>query len=156
LGGRVQSEGIYCVQATRYLTGEEPVSVSAVMTRGDDSRFSEVEESITWQTQFPGGTLAHCGTSYNAAPAGYFRGLAERGWFALDPAFTYDGIRGTRSDGRAIEYPNIDQFAAEMDDYAERIMSGRPTRVPGEEGLRDIKIMTAIYEAARSGKSVDL
>ena len=51
----------------------------AVMTRGDDNRFSEVEESITWQTIFPGGTLAHCGTSYNAAPAGYFRALAERG-----------------------------------------------------------------------------
>ena len=48
------------------------------------------------------------------------------------------------------------KFAAEMDDFAECIMSGRPTRVPGEEGLRDVKIMTAIYEAARSGKSVDL
>jgi predicted dehydrogenase len=155
-GGPLMDVGIYCVQATRYLTGEEPVSMTAAMTRGDDSRFSEVEESITWQMKFPGGTLAHCGTSYNAAPAGYFRALAERGWFALDPAFTYDGIRGTRSDGRAIEYPDIDQFAAEMDDFAECVAAGKPTRVPGEEGLRDVKIMTAIYEAARSGKSVDL
>jgi predicted dehydrogenase len=155
-GGPLMDVGIYCVQATRSLTGEEPVSVSAVMTRGVDNRFSEVEESITWQTKFPGGTLAHCGTSYNAAPAGYFRALAERGWFALDPAFTYDGIRGTRSDGRAIEYPDIDQFAAEMDDFAECVAAGKPTRVPGEEGLRDVKIMTAIYEAARSGRSVDL
>jgi predicted dehydrogenase len=155
-GGPLMDVGIYCVQATRYLTGEEPVSVSASMTRGDDSRFSEVEESITWQTKFPGGALAHCSSSYNAAPAGYFRALAERGWFALDPGFNYGGIRGTRSDGRAIEHPDIDQFAAEMDDFAECVSSGKPTRVPGEEGLRDVKIMTAIYEAARSGKSVDL
>jgi predicted dehydrogenase len=155
-GGPLMDVGIYCVQATRYLTGEEPMSVSATMTRGDDRRFAEVEESVTWQMKFPGGTLAHCGTSYNAAPAGYFRALAERGWFALDPAFNYDGIHGTRSDGRAIEYPGIDQFAAEMDDFAECISSGKPTRVPGEEGLRDVKIMTAIYEAARSDKSVDL
>jgi len=155
-GGPLMDVGIYCVQATRYLTGEEPVSVSATMTRGGDSRFSEVEESIAWQTKFPGGTLAHCATSYNAAPAGYFRGLAEHGWFALDPAFTYDGIRGTRSDGKAIDFPEIDQFAAEMDDFAESITSGRPTRVPGEEGLRDVKIMMAIYEAARSGRTVDL
>jgi predicted dehydrogenase len=28
--------------------------------------------------------------------------------------------------------------------------------VPGEEGLRDVKIMMAIYEAARSGKTVEL
>jgi predicted dehydrogenase len=130
--------------------------MTAAMTRGDDSRFSEVEESITWQMKFPGGTLAHCGTSYNAAPAGYFRALAERGWFALDPAFTYDGIRGTRSDGRSMDYPDIDQFAAEMDDFADCISSGKPTRVPGDEGLRDVQIMMAIYEAARSGRSVDL
>jgi predicted dehydrogenase len=28
--------------------------------------------------------------------------------------------------------------------------------VPGEEGLRDVKIMTAIYESARTGKPVEL
>jgi predicted dehydrogenase len=154
-GGPLMDVGIYCVQATRYLTGEEPVSVSATMTCGG-GRFSEVEESITWQSKFPGGTLAHCAASYNAASAGYFRALGEHGWFALDPAFFYDGIRGTRSDGRTIDYPDIDQFATEMDDFADCIMNGKPTRVPGEEGLRDVKIMTAIYEAARSGKSVDL
>jgi predicted dehydrogenase len=155
-GGPLMDVGIYCVQATRYLTGEEPVSVSASLTRGDDNRFAEVEESIMWQTKFPGGALAHCSSSYSAAPAGYFRALAERGGFAMDPAFTYDGIRGTRSDGRPIDYPNIDQFAAEMDDFADCIANGMPTRVPGEEGLRDVQIMMAIYEAARSGKSVDL
>jgi len=155
-GGPLMDVGIYCLQATRYLTGEEPMSVSAVMTHGDDKRFSEVEESIAWQTKFPSGVLAHCGTSYNAAPAGYFRALAERGWFAMDPAFNYDGIRGSRSDGRAIEYPDIDQFAAEMDDFADCISTGKRTRVPGEEALRDVQIMMAIYEAARSGKSVEL
>jgi predicted dehydrogenase len=155
-GGPLMDVGIYCVQATRYLTGEEPVSVSATTTQSADVRFSEVEEAIAWQTKFAGGALAHCGTSYNAAPVGYFRALAERGWFALDPAFNYDGIRGARSDGRTIDYPDIDQFAVEMDDFADCILSGKPTRVPGEEGLRDVKIMTAIYEAARSGKSVDL
>jgi predicted dehydrogenase len=155
-GGPLMDVGIYCVQATRYLTGEEPVSVSATTTQSVDVRFSEVEEAIAWQTKFPGGALAHCGTSYNAAPVGYYRALAERGWFALDPAFNYDGIRGARSDGRTIDYPDIDQFAAEMDDFADCILSGKPTRVPGEEGLRDVKIMTAIYEAARSGKTVDL
>jgi glucose-fructose oxidoreductase len=35
-------------------------------------------------------------------------------------------------------------------------LNHRPTPVPGEEGLRDVKIMTAIYEAARTGKTVSL
>jgi predicted dehydrogenase len=155
-GGPLMDVGIYCLQATRYLTGEEPVSVSANLTHGGGGRFTEVEESITWQARFPSGTLAHCSSSYNAAPAGYFRALAERGWFALDPAFNYDGIRGGRSDGTAIDHPDVDQFAAEMDDFAASLQAGRPTRVPGEEGLRDVQIMMAIYQAASSGRSVDL
>ena len=48
------------------------------------------------------------------------------------------------------------QFAAEMDDFAQCILNNQPTRVPGEEGLRDVKIMMAIYESARTGKTVSL
>jgi hypothetical protein len=36
----------------------------------------------------------------------------------LDPAFNYGGLRGMRSDGKAIEAPVTDQFAVEMDDFA--------------------------------------
>jgi len=50
----------------------------------------------------------------------------------------------------------MDQFAAEMDDFAQCILNNQPTRVPGEEGLRDLKIMMAIYEAAKTGKAASL
>jgi predicted dehydrogenase len=155
-GGPLMDVGIYCLQASRYLTGEEPVSVKATLMQGPDKRFTEVEESIVWETRFPSGALAHCGSSYNADAAGYLRVLAQGGWFALDPAFNYDGIRGVRSDGKPIEGADVDQFAAEMDDFASSILEGRPTKVPGEEGLRDVKILMSIYEAARTGRAVDL
>jgi predicted dehydrogenase len=82
--------------------------------------------------------------------------LAERGWFTLDPAFNYDGLEGIRSDGRAINPASTDQFAVEMDDFARCILEKKPTRVPGEEGLRDLKIMMSIYESARTGRPVEL
>ena len=50
----------------------------------------------------------------------------------------------------------VDQFAEEMDDFARCIADGQPTRVPGEEGLRDVRIITAIYESARMQRPVDL
>jgi predicted dehydrogenase len=155
-GGPLMDVGIYALQATRYLTGEEPITVSATTTQGDPMRFSEVEESVIWQARFPSGAVSNCGASYNAAPVGYFRALAEHGWFGLDPAFNYDGIRGMRSDGKAIEFPATDQFAVEMDDFAQCILEKKPSKVSGEEGLRDVKIMTAIYESARTGRTVDL
>src|SRR3984957_15856100 len=154
-GGPLMDVGIYALQATRYLTGEEPVWISATTTRGDPARFSEVEESVLWQAKFPGGAISHCGSSYDSAGVGYFRAIAERGWFGLDPAFNYDGIRGMRSDGKAIDMAETDQFAAEMDDFARCIIERTATRVPGEEGLRDVKIMMAIYESARTGRPAD-
>jgi predicted dehydrogenase len=155
-GGPLMDLGIYALQATRYLTGEEPIWVSATTTQGDPARFSEIEESVLWQAKFPGGAVSHCCSSYDAAPCGYFRAIAERGWFGLDPAFNYGGIQGMRSDGKPIDLPSTDQFAVEMDDFAQCIMEKKATKVPGEEGLRDVTIMMAIYESARTGKPVDL
>jgi predicted dehydrogenase len=61
-----------------------------------------------------------------------------------------------RTDGRRIQYPPMDQFAAEMDDFAQCILQNKPSIVSGEEGLRDIRIITAIYESIRIGKAVSL
>jgi predicted dehydrogenase len=74
----------------------------------------------------------------------------------LSPAYNYNFSRGTRSDGKAINLPAVNQFAAEMDDFAQCIINNRPSKVSGEEGLRDVKIMKAIYESATTGKPVKL
>ncbi|MGA3284923.1 MAG: Gfo/Idh/MocA family oxidoreductase [Verrucomicrobiota bacterium] len=155
-GGPLMDVGIYALQATRYLTGEEPVLVSAIETVTDPVKFKEVEESIVWQTKFPSGAIAHCCATYRAPGLAHFTAYAQKGWFKLDPAFLYSGIQGQRSDKQEIHLPAIDQFAAEMDDFAQCILNNQPTKVPGEEGLRDVKIMMAIYEAARTGKTVSL
>jgi predicted dehydrogenase len=155
-GGPLLDVGIYALQATRYLTGEEPTWVSGFTTNGDAARFSEVEASVLWQAKFPDGTVTQCGASYASAATGYIRAICERGGFTLDPAFNYGGIRGLRSDGRLLDFPDMDQFAAEMDDFARCIQEGRPSIVSGEEGLRDVRILMAIYQSARTGAPVDL
>ncbi|WP_149193112.1 Gfo/Idh/MocA family protein [Luteimonas suaedae] len=155
-GGALMDVGIYALQATRYLTGEEPTVVSALETKSDPAKFAEVDESMIWTTQFPGGVVAHCSTSYKAGGIQNMRVNAERGWFELDPAFFYDGNHGRRSDGKEIRFPEIDLFAAEMDDFALCILEDRRSRVSGEEGLRDVRIMQAIYESVRIGAAVTL
>jgi predicted dehydrogenase len=155
-GGPMMDVGIYALQAMRYLSGEEPISVSAVATTNNHDKFKEIEETLTWQLKFPGGVLGNGNTTYGFSGINRFSANAEHGWFALNPAYSYGGLSGTRSDGQIIKMENIDQFAAEMDDFAQCILENRPTRVPGEEGLRDMKIITAIYESVRTGKVVDL
>ncbi|HTY88099.1 MAG TPA: Gfo/Idh/MocA family oxidoreductase [Candidatus Acidoferrum sp.] len=161
-GGCLMDVGIYALQATRYLTGEEPVLVSAIETKTDPVRFKEVEETIVWTAKFPSGVVAYCSTSYHSGLFSRFAAKADRGWFGLNPAFLYAGNHGLRSDGKEIRFPEADalgdscQFAAELDDFAQCILNNQPTRVPGEEGLRDVKIMMAIYESARTGQAVSL
>lgn len=155
-GGCLVDVGIYALQAARYLSGEEPIEVSAITTVTDPAMFREIEESIVWQMKFPGGLVAQCASTYHFPGMCRFTAFGANGWFELNPAFNYSGIQGRRSDGEAIALPQIDQFAAEMDDFAQCILNNRPTRVPGEEGLRDVKIMTAIYQSARSGRTVSL
>jgi predicted dehydrogenase len=161
-GGALMDVGIYALQATRFITGEEPIAVSGMETKTDPVKFKEVDETVVWQAKFPSGVIADCSTSYNSSLVGGYRAVADKGWFQLDPGFYYDGNRGRRSDGEEIRYPEVDslgefyQFAAEMDDFAQCILGGKATRVPGEEGLRDLKILTAIYKSIRTGETVKL
>jgi len=155
-GGPMMDVGIYALQAMRYISGEEPVSVSAIANTLDTVKFRDIEESLVWQMNFPSGVLASGNTTYRFNGINRYTANAERGWFGLDSAYGYGGIHGRRSDGETIQLPGMDQFAAEMDDFAQCILENRPTRVPGEEGLRDMKIITAIYESARTGKVVAL
>jgi predicted dehydrogenase len=158
-GGSLMDIGIYALQAARYISGEEPVTVTALSSSTDPVKFKPgVEESVLFTLKFPGGIIANCASSYGVGLNRY-RASAERGWFEVQPALNYQGIKGRmRSDSGVKDWdlPQIDQFAAEMDDFADCILNEKQTRVPGEEGRRDVHIIEAIYKAAATGKAVAL
>ena len=159
-GGSLMDIGIYSLQAVRYTTGEEPTEVNAmVQTTPGDVRFKEVEETINFQLRFPSGALANCTSSYGYAGQNRYRVIATKGWFELEPATGYSGLRMKVRRGNATEdrdMPVRDHFALEMDHMSECVMENKEPLTPGEEGLRDLKIMMAIYEAAKTGKTVKL
>jgi predicted dehydrogenase len=154
-GGPLMDVGIYCVQGAIYTLGEQPTSVSASF--GEVTRpeyFDEVEQSISWQMEFPSGAVAKCRSSYNEGE-NLLYGEAENGWWRLQPAYSYGGIQGETGEG-PMGLPNVNQQARQMDAFAECIMQNEASRVPGEMGLRDVRILEAIYEAAESGNRVNL
>jgi predicted dehydrogenase len=158
-GGSLMDIGIYALNASRYLTGEEPVSVNAIIdTTPNDPRFREVEENVSFQLRFPSGVLANCTSSYGG-PENRFRVVGTSGWAELEPALSYNGLRMRAGSGGKIEERSqgvIDHFAAEMDHLSDCVMSGRAPLTPGEEGLRDLRIIQAIYRSAESGQPVKL
>ena len=75
------------------------------------------------------------------------------------PAFFYWGnvLSITRSGKReVINLPAGDQFAAEMDDFSQCISENKPSRTPGEEGLKDMQVIEALYRSAAENKPVVL
>ena len=117
------------------------------------------------QMFFPSGAIANNTCSYGAHNSKNYRCFADNGgWFGLDPAFDYSGLKlqSAQAQGK-IEMrqepiiPEKKQFAIEMDHFSECLMENKVPYTPGEEGLQDHKIMEAIYEsAANGGKPVKL
>ena len=75
-----------------------------------------------------------------------------KGWFELEPATSYTGLRMRVRRGNVTEerdLPQRDHFALEMDHLSECVMENKEPLTPGEEGLRDLKLMMAIYASSR-------
>lgn len=154
-GGPMMDLGIYIVQGACMAAGATPVAVTAhEEPKQRPDFFNEVEETISFKLEFPNGTICDAVTSFNHN-ADHFRAEGAKGWFDLqEHAFGYQIGKCVTSRGPLNYGPPINQQAAQMDDFADCIVTGRETPVPGEMGRRDIKIISAVYEAARSGKRV--
>jgi predicted dehydrogenase len=63
-------------------------------------------------------------------------------------------VRGATSRG-PLAFPEIDQFAAEIDDFA-LCIGGSRIQVSGVEGLRDLRVVQALYESIRTGRAIAL
>jgi len=153
-GGPLMDIGIYSLNACRYLTGEDPVEVTAqAIFDSKDPRFNGIEESLVWTMKFPSGVLATCTTSYSAAGMSRYRVMFEHGAIDAEPATPYHGIH-MRTNAGVINQPDVDQFVLEMDAFSQSVMNDSAVITPGEEGLKDMKVIEAIYKAARTGERV--
>lgn len=156
-GGALMDLGIYCLQASRYTLGAEPIAVTAQFGPvNNPKRFEQVEETISWQMEFPGGAIANCTTSYGYSVDRVYAS-ADSGTFELGPAMSYGPLKGKTSKGE-LNLPIVNHQQAQLDGIGSVILANKklPAHITGEEGLKDMNIITAIYEAARTGKRVVL
>jgi len=154
-GGPLMNNGIYCIQAAIYITGKLPTVVDARFSeKTDPSKFQGLEEGIKWTMYFGDEVIAECESSYSKNQ-NVMRADAESGWFELNPAYEYEGLKGSTSEGEMKLTP-VNQQALQMDDFALCVITDQKSRVPAEMGLRDMKIIAAIYESAEKRSKIDL
>jgi len=156
-GGSMYDIGIYGLNTSLMMLGEDPVEVSAVYSYpAEDPRFTEVEGGVDWRLRMAGGISVQGSSSYCYSPyASRQRYFGSTASLTMDPATTYYDNRLVIEGGgprREIGAGNpIEQFAAQLDGFSEAARAGRSHRTPGEMGLRDIRIIEAIYASADRG-----
>ena len=149
-GGAMMDVGIYAIQGARYSIGTEPVYVTAQEFKTDPIKFKEVDETIFWQMEFPDGEVSTSTTSYSSGADRLYIS-AENGTVELEPAFGYGPQAGRTSKG-PIDLPQTNHQAVMMDEMCLGITENKVLNVTGEEGLKDAKIIEAIYRSIQSGK----
>ena len=154
-GGPLIDLGVYCIQSCRYVLGKEPLAVTAQFGPVIAPKlFSLVEESISWQLEFPGEVVCNSTSSYGYNIDRFFAS-ADEGQFELSPGLSYGPFKGKTSKGD-LNFPVINQQATQLDAIGQLILENKalPAHITGEEGLKDIRIVQAIYEAAKTGKRI--
>ena len=150
--------GIYSINGARYMVGEDPVWVTAEETKTDKQKFKEgVDETIQFQLGFPSGAVASCLSTYSMNNLDKFFLNGSQGFAELVPATGYGPIQGRTHKG-ALTQPHTTHQTVQMDAMAGIILEGKQPPVPidGEEALKDLKIIDAIYLAVKKGKKIDL
>lgn len=157
-GGSLMDIGIYAINGARYMVGEEPVWVTAQEVKTDPVKFREgIDETIQFQLGFPSGAVASCLSTYNMNNLDRFFLNGEKGFAELQPSTGYGPIKGRTNKGELI-HPHVTHQTVQMEEMAGIILENKQPILPvdGEEGLKDLKIIDAIYHAAKTGKKTEL
>jgi glucose-fructose oxidoreductase len=154
-GGAMGDMGVYALQGARLACGEEPISVIAQASTTRPEVYHEVEETMMFQLEFPSGARAACQTSFGIQ-MNHLQVNYEKGWLKMEPHSSYSGNNGSMSNGTIINFPLENQQAKQMDDDALALLNNAPLLVTGEEGLRDIRVVEAIYKSAAQNCEVKI
>jgi predicted dehydrogenase len=157
-GGPVYDMGVSCIHAARYLFGSEPTEVLAVTESNGDERFQRVEEMTSAVMRFPEDRLATFTCSFGAVDIGRYALIGTKGVLRADPAYEYAmAIKHQVTVGektRIATFPKRDQFAAQLVYFSDCVLKDKEPEPSGLEGLADVRIVEAIYESARTQKTI--
>lgn len=155
-GGVIYDMGVYSIQGARLGANMEPLAVLSANIYAERPEIykdglGEVVEAVL---EFPNGVIGNIKTSFYEN-INFLNISCEEGMIEMSPFQAYAGNKGKSPLGEInFPYEVPWQQANQMDQDAMAIMAGKPLLVPGEEGLRDIRIVEAILESAKTGSRV--
>lgn len=157
-GGALLDIGCYCINISRFITGEEPRKVSALIERDEDSGIDKLTSAMldfpTVQANFT------CATQL--APFQRMQFLGTKGRIEVEIPFNIPTDAATRifvDDGadlygkniETIEIPAADKFTIQGDLFSRAILENSAQAIPLEDSLKNMAVIDAVFRAAETG-----
>ncbi len=157
-GGGLLDIGCYPVTTSRFVIGQEPARVVALMEQDPAFNvdrlasvlmdFNGVQVSFFYSTQTcPYQRMQFHGTKGRIEVEIPFNAPNDQPTRLLVTEFTSDG---TTTD-RWLELPVCDQYGVAAATFADAILNGRPQAIPLEDARANMRVIDAVFRSARSG-----
>ena len=160
-GGAVMDIGCYPIQISRFLFGEEPVTVAAVLESDPQFQTDRLSSAVLG---FPSG---HCVFTVSTQLVYHQRIqiLGTKGRIEMEMPFNPPPDRSCRllidsgadlwgSGMRIEELPPCDQFTIQGDHFSRAVRGLGQVPTPLEDSLANMAVIEAVFESARSGMTV--
>jgi predicted dehydrogenase len=157
-GGALMDIGCYLIQASRYAFAQEPTRVVGLIDRDPQMHTDRLASAIL---DFPGGqSIFTCSTQM--VPYQRVQFFGTRGRIEIEIPFNAPPDRPTRlfiDDGSDLFGSSIktetfavcDQYTLQGDAFSKAVLENTEVPVPLEEAIKNMAVIEAIFNSARSG-----
>ena len=162
-GGALMDIGCYMIHASRYAFAAEPTRVVSLIDRDPVMHTDRLTSAIL---DFPGGqSIFTCSTQLVPYQRIHFHGT--RGRIEIEIPCNAPPDRPTRlfiDDGSDLSgggittetFPVCDQYTLQGDAFSKAILEDTEVPVPIEEGIKNMAVIEAIFNSAKTGAWVSL
>jgi 1,5-anhydro-D-fructose reductase (1,5-anhydro-D-mannitol-forming) len=153
-GGPIGDVGVHCIDAMRYILGDEPVAASA-MTETDENSGS-VESLALLSLKFANGAMGSSFVSYRApyqtpiAVYGTEGTIRALDGLTVDHPITIEVQKGSSVERE--EITNYQTYSRQVDAFSAAVETKNAFPVPAEEGVQNQRVLDACYRSAKSGR----
>jgi predicted dehydrogenase len=155
-GGSIWDIGCYPISYTRFLAGKNPLEVIGWQVRSSRG----VDETFVGQMRFVEGVFGQFDCGFHTPFRAQLELVGSEGSIQVPAPFAprlNETIQLKRGDEvQIIQIPGQELYLGEVEDMADAILHGRPTRVSLEDSRGNVATIVALLESSQSGQPVQL
>jgi predicted dehydrogenase len=159
-GGSLMDVGCYPITMTRWLFGEEPDGVIGIIDRDPELR---VDRIVSGLMRFPSGRQATFTCAMQLVHYQRMQIHGTSGRIEVQIPFNAPNDRACRifvDDGRelgdrsaeAIDFPVVDQYTLQGDNFSAAVRGERDVPVSVEDAVANMAVIDALFRSADSGR----